>query len=123
MKRYYRAYSCWGSYRHPKTTQERRANGVRSDEDSHYEYVRGGRKGKNLPNSYDDLAVAAWKERRCWKSNRKNQYRPGGRGTRHELLVPGGADRFRYWWNAEYRLEEYFDQHNIPYHSQYDPYL
>lgn len=120
MRNYGKTSSYWGYHRCPKTTQERRMNGCRSDrhEESHYKYVRGKRRGKNIPHSWDDLAVSAWDERRCWKANRKTQYRVGGRGTRHELLVPKDRDRFRYWWNAEYRLEDYFKDHDIPYNKE-----
>ena len=114
MRNYGKTFSYWGYHRYPKTTQERRIN----DSDEHREYVRSKRRGKNIPHAWDDIPVAAWDERRCWKSNRKQQYRVGGRGTKHELLIPKGYDRFRYWWNSEYRLEEYFKQHDIPYNKE-----
>ncbi len=53
-----------GYYRHPRTTQERRA--------SQDGYGRPRRNLKNLPNSWDDI----WAERtRCWKAYRKTQYK------------------------------------------------
>jgi hypothetical protein len=53
-----------GYFRHPRTTQERRA--------SQDGYGRPARNLKNLPNSWDDI----WAETsRCWKQYRKTQYK------------------------------------------------
>lgn len=116
MRKKARESRYWGYHRSPKTTQERRATGVRSDRDeySHYEYARGKRRGKNLPNSYDDLRVAAYDERRCWKTQREKQYRCGSRGTKHELIL----DENKCNWSAECRLEEYFIEHDIPFKKE-----
>jgi hypothetical protein len=52
--------------RYPKTTQELRANQDRWDS-----FVRGKRRRKRLPTSYDDLWVH---EQKTWKNKRKTQY-------------------------------------------------
>lgn len=54
----------WGTYRHPKTTAEKRAN-------QNTKYARAKRKGWNLPCVYDDIPVYT---SRCWKDKRKKQY-------------------------------------------------
>ena len=51
------------AYRHPKTTQERRAN-------QGYEgYVRGRRTGYNLPSSWDDVGRSNWHSK-SWKNQK-----------------------------------------------------
>lgn len=55
-------------YRHPKTTQERRANQERNDP-----LVRRKRAARNLPTVYDDYPIHREKS---WKKKRKTQYRP-----------------------------------------------
>jgi hypothetical protein len=54
-------------FRNPKTTNERRNS---QDE----ELVRPKRNASNLPNSYDDLHNASYRDR-SWKKNKKYQYR------------------------------------------------
>jgi len=57
-------YKAW--MRHPKTTQEKRANCYDR------EFVRGKRLPKQLPDAWDDKFV---NHPRCWKNQRKTQYR------------------------------------------------
>jgi hypothetical protein len=73
--------------RHPRTTQEMRANGRRGvlNLDEYRIYIRPSRTSKRLPNSYDDLWIrdASWEDYVfdgvifhyvCWKTKRKTQY-------------------------------------------------
>lgn len=96
-KKYGPKTDCW--YRSPKTTQERRWNYAHGKK-----YVRAKRYGHNLPNSYDDIKIHKDK---CWKSKRKNQYRTGKRGKRHEIILPA--------WMLEYYISSYLEEHDIPY--------
>lgn len=74
-----------GWFRHPRTTQELRANGRRGvlHFDEYSVFIRAKRSQKNLPTNYDDLFVDDciwenyWYEKHiCWKKyNRRNQYR------------------------------------------------
>ena len=53
----------------------RTANEMRQFDPELAEYgvkIRGKRKPKNLPNSWDDIPVQRF---RCWKVNRQTQYR------------------------------------------------
>ncbi len=52
-------------YRHPRTTQEIKAN-------LDCEYVRAKR--KNIPNAYYDIRIH-WNSKKSWKKSRKTQYR------------------------------------------------
>jgi hypothetical protein len=52
-----------GAYRHPHTTQELRAN------QGNEEYVRGRRKKKTLPNSWDDIGRSNWNSK-SWKNQK-----------------------------------------------------
>ena len=72
-----------GVLRHPRTTQECRANGRRNvlDFDEYRVFIRPARSTKRLPNAWDDLWIhdAVWMEKWwphhiCWKKLRKNQY-------------------------------------------------
>lgn len=65
-----------GFCRHPRTTQERRANGNRDfiRFDDFKIKSRAKRNRKNLPNSYDDI----WHQsQKSWKKLRKTQYKVG----------------------------------------------
>lgn len=86
-------------YRSPKTTQERRWNYAHGKK-----YVRAKRYGHNLPDSYDDVHVHKDK---CWKSRRRNQYRTGKRGKKHEVILPV--------WVLDYYITEYLEEQDIPY--------
>ena len=55
------------NYRHPKTTQERRASQERNDP-----LIRRKRAARNLPTVYDDIPIHREKS---WKKKRKTQYR------------------------------------------------
>jgi hypothetical protein len=59
--------------RHPRTTQERRAN----SKGFRHEYkVRARRNQKNLVEAWDDI----WnRSQRSWKKHRKTQYKTNGR--------------------------------------------
>lgn len=86
-------------YRHPKTTAERRAN-----QDG---WSRARRNQKNLVDYYDDIPISTSKS---WKDKRKTQYRPEGRGKRHEIYV----DSCYYEWE----IAEYLRNHDIPHHIE-----
>ncbi len=59
--------------RHPKTTQEIRIN--TSPENK--KFVRGKRRKKHLPNSWDDIFIdQVGKKNKSWKNTRKSQYKP-----------------------------------------------
>lgn len=58
-------------FRRPKTTQEKRLN---SDPD-HQEYVRGKRRGRNLPDAWDDKHVGSSKESPKKVARSKNNFR------------------------------------------------
>jgi hypothetical protein len=73
--------------RHPKTTQERRANGKRS------KWARGRRSAANLPEAWDDINLS--RRGRGWKNKRRTQYICGGRGTKYVLYIP--AEDGRRW--------------------------
>lgn len=95
-----------GYYRHPKTTQERRANGKRS------KWARAKRSEPNLPQAYDDISVSD--KGKSWKNKRKTQYICGGRGTKCELYIPS-EDGYRYttWRKLIHPIEKYCEYHNI----------
>jgi hypothetical protein len=62
------------NYRSPRTTQERKKNGVRKDKEgdsTNYQYTRKSRTGNNLPSVYDDIP---FQYQRSWKKKRKKQY-------------------------------------------------
>lgn len=101
-------YDHYGSYRAPKTTQEKR---IYAD---HKEYVRGKRSKRALPGTWDDIRTTDWRMRKSWKVKREKQYRVGGRGKRHEIYVESFV--------REWELIQFFDKHDIPYRSinQYD---
>lgn len=63
-------------YRHPKTTQERRAN-----QDGRW--YRGKRGHKVLVNAWDDEPTVT--RTKSWKDKRKTQYRDGPRGQMHSV--------------------------------------
>ena len=93
-------------WRHPRTTQERRATGKRN------KWGRAKRNFVNLPTVRDDISVHYEKS---WKSKRKTQYRPKGRGTRYSMYIE--YER-RLSWRGEdnlSRLEKYFERYDIPY--------
>jgi len=60
----------WRWLRHPKTTQERRAN-----QDRNGGYHRPRRRKQNVPCAYDDIHVSCLDDK-CWKRWRKTQYYP-----------------------------------------------
>lgn len=57
-----------GAYRHPHTTQELRAN------QGNEKYVRGRRKKKQLPSSWDDLGRSNWNAKSWKNQKRKRQW-------------------------------------------------
>lgn len=89
-------------YRSLRTTAERRANSNPEVKD----FVRAKRRGKNLPNSWDDYRVCVQK---TWKERHKTRYRVGKRGQRHEYFLSGTWSR-KYEWD----FIEYCEAHNIP---------
>ena len=91
-------YGCY--YRRVRTTQERRF----SYDGEHKNYVRGKRRGCNIPSSYDDIASCVQK---TWKVKRKRQYREGRRGKKNEVVVGK--------WSTSWNFQEYCEEHNIPF--------
>lgn len=89
-------------YRRMRTTAERRAN---CDPD-HIPYVRGKRRGCNLPDPWDDRGTTVTNN---WKDYRRTQYRPNGRGEQHRLVLDS-----RRQYGVVWELEEYFKDHDIP---------
>ena len=98
MKKY--KHDRW--YRSVRTTQERRANGKRSDPT--YKWARAKRCGSNLADSWDDMPVCRQK---TWKHKRKSQHRDRQRGRKHTA-------KFNMWADV-WKLENYLDEHEIPY--------
>jgi hypothetical protein len=86
-------------YRCPRTTQERRINGKRS------EYGRAKRNQSNLVNAYYDKPTCVQK---TWKVKRKHQYRVDGRGKKYQITInPKGL-------LSDWLLKQWFDEHDIP---------
>ncbi len=94
-------YEHYGSYRAPKTTQEKRIY------PEHKEYVRGKRTKRMLPGTWDDVKTTHWRMRKSWKVKRQKQYHVGGRGKRHDFFLD---KTFREW-----ELTKFFEHHNIPF--------
>ena len=106
IKKYFGGY-----LRYPKTTQERRVNGKRG------KWNRAKRNARNLPSAWDDLWVHREKS---WKKKRKTQYYYGGKGKRHELIIPyiRYFDKDGRWYPRlmdDWIFENYLRDHNIPY--------
>lgn len=63
-----------GFLRHPRTTQERRANQEGPGERlGRRTWCRAKRRCHRLPNAWDDMIIY---NQKCWKKYRKTQYRP-----------------------------------------------
>lgn len=102
----------WGSYRHPRTTQERRVTPRRN------KWGRASRNMANLPSAYDDRPNGSWSEKKSWKSKRKTQYYCGGRGKQHSIYVPETNEGYKWCsstWKQLRAYEHYFDEQEIPY--------
>jgi len=96
-------------YRHPRTTQERRANGKRS------KWGRARRSQANLVDTYDDLCACVQK---TWKVKRRHQYHEGGRGQQHIIFLPDrDCPNWRFWVDT-WKLKEWFNNHDIPFHLE-----
>ena len=67
----------FGYFRRISTTAEHRAN-AGCDADYGQGFVRGARRGHNLPNSWDDVQCGAYGLSACWKHNskRRKQWKP-----------------------------------------------
>lgn len=67
----------FGYFRRISTTAEHRAN-AGCDADYGQGFVRGARRGHNLPNSWDDVSCGAYGLKACWKHNskRRKQWKP-----------------------------------------------
>lgn len=89
-------------YRSPKTLNEAKAS-------QDCEYVRAKRRPHNLPNGWDDQPHCTQKS---WKVKRRKQYREKPRGKKHEMFFEDLK------WRVRWELQEYFDEHNIPYHIE-----
>lgn len=96
-------------YRSPRTTQERRANGRRTD---NIPFVRAKRNAANLINAWDDRPHCVQK---TWKEKRLTKYRVGKRGQKHELFFPSNEYGC---WALTWTLEEYFEDHDIPFNIE-----
>lgn len=89
IKRGYGTYNYWDSHegefpyktycyhRILRTMPERRRNAADCDDYGH-EIVRGKRRGRNLPDPWDDHENSATHEQKCWKrhSKRRHQWKP-----------------------------------------------
>lgn len=93
-------------YRHPRTTQEARAN--------QSQYVRAKRRKNNLPHTYDDIPVQTTN---CWKDKRKTQYRVDRRGKKRQIYIESPPMN-EFSWIRLYRLEfdimNYLKERDIP---------
>lgn len=95
--------------RHPRTTAERRANQDEYDGSTNQgTWCRGRRRGKNLTSAWDDKPHGCQKS---WKEFRKTQYHACGRGEKHTIFIYNTIVSI-------WKLEEYFREHNIPYHTE-----
>ena len=63
---------CSSYHRRIKTTQEHRMNEAHMSEYGD-EMVRGKRRYRQLPNSWDDVPTGIWDGRKCWKHNSKRR--------------------------------------------------
>lgn len=59
-----------GYHRQIKTTNERRQNLAHVDEHG-IQMVRGKRRGRNLPDAWEDRSSQVWKTKASWKHNSK----------------------------------------------------
>lgn len=73
--------------RHPRTTQERRANGKRDTLhiDGYDVRLRGRRSFANLPEARDDIIRGDYK-RKSWKKHRKTQYKEIDMGIGKQII-------------------------------------
>lgn len=85
-------------YRNPRTTQERRVNGKRS------KWGRAKRNQSNLVDAYDDRCHIVQK---TWKVKRRHQYRCGGRGAEHQVII---LEPHANIW----AITQWFNEHDIP---------
>ena len=99
----------WRGYRHPKTTQERRA--------SQEGWGRKRRNKANLPCSYDDKChSSSYKEvKKGWKHNRKKQYREKPRGKKRRIFVPVQCEHVAgySWRRHEAAIQQIMQERNI----------
>lgn len=100
----------YSTYRHPRTTQERRNNCRYNDK-----WGRTKRNWRNLPNDYDDDYGEVQK---TWKVRRLHQYHEGGRGTKHVIFIPSTGKNPWNTWFSQWKLEEYFRDNSIPHNIQ-----
>jgi hypothetical protein len=100
-------------YRHPRTTQERRASFAYKG------YIRPSRNFRNLPNTYDDLVIC---HQKSWKKKRKTQYYVGGRGEAKTIYIEAASEyTSNFSWaykGAEWILKEFLEDNNIAYTSE-----
>ena len=69
-------WSCGSWYKRPKTRQEMRAAvALERDEDAREYHIKARRSRPNIPNSYWDMQRGDVRNRRNWKSTRKNQWK------------------------------------------------
>jgi hypothetical protein len=104
----------------PHTTQELRYSCKldRDNEDSdHSKYIRGKRRRKTLPNSYDDKRCGSWDLRKSWKEKRGKQYY--GRKQLKEFKIESTGTRCSTWFSSYWCLflekeQKYLEEMNIP---------
>lgn len=103
-------------YRHPRTTQELRAQQMGSDWEDEYGKIPLRLRRDNLPDTYDDIGI---RRQKTWKKTRKTQYRQAGfrrPENRHELTIHRIEDGRPWWRQLEYRrFEDYLEAHKIPF--------
>jgi hypothetical protein len=90
--------------RFPRTTQERRATGKRN------KWGRARRNAVNLPTARDDFWISYQKS---WKTKRKTQYNPDGRGSKYSFYLEAQKPH----WRADYKnlraIERFFENLNV----------
>ena len=91
MSKWFRKY-----YKTPHTRNEARQN--------QEGWCRPKRRPAHLADSWDDRPRCI---QNTWKVKRNKQYHTGGRGKKHTLILDRNV--------KEWILQEYFEEHNIPY--------
>jgi hypothetical protein len=98
-------YNKYYMFRCPRTNNEKRANQDEYEGNVKIQAMcRGKRRPRNLADAWDDKHRCC---QRSWKVRRKKQYRGYKRGEEHSVFLEG--------WCGIWRMQEYFEKHDIPY--------
>jgi len=92
--------------RHPRTTQEKRANGRRG------KWNRAKRNSANLADAWDDIWIHNDKS---WKSKRKTQYMGRKDLKKYSLYLPSGDSHLYGYKDTAWHFEDYLKEHKISY--------